>query len=292
MQICVVVLAHNEERRIVDCLASLPCDLDHVAVHLVVNGSTDRTAEIGRSFDGVTVHEYQAGGKARSWNRIMFDTPGIEADAYVYVDGDAVILPGSVQALAQATQGLGVNAAAGLPANGRRVAYYRQSILEDHGLFGDLYALSGDFVARLRDSGLRLPQDLIGDDSLIGALAKTDLQSEIDWRDERVVPVRKAQFLCEPVAPTMQGAKLQMRRMVNYSLRHFQNRIITTIMRSTGPSGLPDQMVELYGAHLPRFKPRRDPANWWFDRKALARMRCSAAAWQGSHGSHRARTAV
>src|SRR3546814_1097249 len=55
---------------------------------------------------------------------------------------------------------------------------------EERGLFGDLYALSGRFVAAIRMKGLRLPEDLIGDDGLVAAWAHTDLGRDVDWRRE------------------------------------------------------------------------------------------------------------
>lgn len=285
VRVSVVVMAHNEEARIGACLASLPCDEPGIAVHVVVNGTTDRTAEIARSFAGVTVHDWELGGKARSWNRIMLDTPGIDAEVFVFVDGDAEVLPGAIDALVEGLAVPGANAASGLPANGRQAQAYRRSIVEQHGMFGDLYALSGDFVARLRASGIRLPDDLIGDDSLIGALAKTDLDHEDNWRDARVVPCPRAQFLCDPVTFAPSQLKMQAARMRNYSLRHFQNRIVSAIMRGPGPSGLPSRMTALYGDYLPGFRPRLDPRYWWFDRQALVRMKAAAAAWTTSRQS-------
>lgn len=277
-QICVIVMAHNEERRIGACLGSLPIAQAGISVHVVVNGSSDKTADIARTYSGVTVHEWEQGGKSRSWNRIILDTPGIDAGAYVFVDGDAEILSGSIHALAEALSGDGVNAASGLPANGRQAGAYRASMIREHGLFGDLYALSGDFVQRLRASGLRLPEDLIGDDGLIGALAKTSLGHERDWRDERVMPVASAGFLCEPVSFNLRSIRMQAKRMRNYSIRHFQNRIISAIMRSEGPGGLPARLSGLYPQYLPRFRPRWDPRYYWFDRQALEAMRRAGAA--------------
>ena len=272
-QTIVIVLAHNEERRIGLCLGSLPLDDPAMAVHVVVNGSTDRTAGIARTFP-VTVHDWPEGGKSRSWNRIVLDTPGLEAEAFVFVDGDAQLLPGSVAELVGAVRANpSVNAAAGLPANGRSMARYRAETIAQRGMFGDLYALSGDFVTRLRASGIRLPEDLVGDDSLIGALAKTDLGDEADWRDERVIPCPDAGFLCEPIGLSPSSLRLQYRRMISYSVRHFQNRIVSAIMRGPGPSALPQRMAELYPEWLDRFAPRRDPQYWWFDRQALLRMR-------------------
>jgi glycosyltransferase involved in cell wall biosynthesis len=272
-RIAIIVLAHNEERRIATCLASLPLDQPGVDAHVVVNGTRDRTAELAGAFP-VTVHDWPEGGKARSWNRIVLDTPGIEGDAFVFVDGDAEVLPGSVAALTGALAASpAANAAAGLPANGRRAEAYRDETIASHGMFGDLYALSGSFVARLRASGIRLPIDLIGDDSLIGALAKTGLANEDDWQDARIVPCPAAGFLCEPTGLSPASLRNQYRRMINYSVRHFQNRIVSAIMRGPGPRGLPGRMADLYGEWLPRFAPRRDPQWWWFDRQALKKMR-------------------
>jgi glycosyltransferase involved in cell wall biosynthesis len=271
--ICIIVLAHNEERRIARCLASLPLGEPGVSAHVVVNGTTDRTAAIARAFP-VTVHDWPEGGKARSWNRIVLDTAATEGRCFVFVDGDAEVLPGSVGALAEALRlNPDANAAAGLPANGRMAAAYRAETIASHGMFGDLYALSGQFVRRLRQSGIRLPEDLIGDDSLIGALAKTGLANEDDWRDARIVPCSEAQFLCEPTALSVASIRNQYHRMINYSVRHFQNRIVSQIMRRPGPTALPRQLAELYPEWLARFSARRDPQWWWFDRQALRKMR-------------------
>lgn len=105
-RIAIIVLVHNEERRIVRCLASLPLGAEGVAVHVVVNGSSARTAEIARGFAGVGVHDWPEGGKSRSWNRIMLDTLAVNAStAYVLVDGDGELIAGSVDALADALSG-------------------------------------------------------------------------------------------------------------------------------------------------------------------------------------------
>lgn len=275
----VCVLAHQEERRIAACLGSLPLDDPAIAVHVVVNGSIDRTAAIASSVGGdrVTVHDWPQGGKARSWNRFVFDTPGIDGRAFVFVDGDAEVVPGSVEALAASLAAdPGLNAVSGMPRNGRRAKDYQRGMLSEHGMFGDLYALSGDFVARMRRSGLRLPEDLVGDDGLLCALAKADLQSEREWREDRVHVCPNAGFLCEPASLfSPETMRLQYRRMINYSVRHFQNRILTSVMRGEGAGSLPGRLAELYPEWLDRLAPRAHPALWWFDRKALARMRAA-----------------
>ena len=278
-RVLVTVLAHNEERRIAACLDSLPLGESDVRVVVVVNGSSDATAEIVRGYwdRGVELVEYAQGGKSRSWNRFIIDTAP-RAATYVFVDGDAELVPGSVAALERCLAAHPLaNAASAPPMNGRNAAHYRKLMAEEAGLFGDCYALRGAFVERLRASGIRLPDDLIGDDGLLAALAHTDLGSDADWRSERVVGCLEAGFYCVPNALTSLGLRQQAKRMTNYALRRFQNRIITSIMRSNGPQGLPRVMAETYPAWLGRLAPRLNPLWYWFDRQALKRMRAAAA---------------
>ncbi len=276
--ICIVVLAHNEEARIAACLNSLPLNDTSVAIHLVVNGSTDATAAIAGGIAAaarnVKVHIFDEGGKARSWNRLLFEELEAFHDTHIFVDGDAEVVPGSVAAMAAAlSEHPAVDAVAGLPMNGRKMHSYQQQMREQHGLFGDLYALRGSFLERMKRLSIRLPDDVIGDDGLICAMVKTSLGPETQWDDERVAVCEAAGFLCEPVrlfSPS--SLRMQYRRMINYSIRHFQNQMISRIMRDIGPKGLPHLLSDIYRRELPSLVPRSNPVFAWFDRLALRRM--------------------
>ena len=277
MATSVGIFAHQEERRIGACLASLPLDRPDTCYHVLVNGSTDATAARARDAAAqranVLVHDIAAGGKSRTWNYFVHDLLDDGNDTVVFLDGDAEIAPGSIEALLQALQDSGANAAAGMPLNGRRSGHYRKLLREEGGLFGDLYALSGQFLHRIRARGLRLPQDLIGDDGLVAAWAHTDLGADANWDRERIIACEQAGFICEPVGLSSPLTwRMQYRRLINYSVRFFQNRIISDIMGREGPDGLPDQLRDLYPLWLPRFMPRSGPTGW-FDRQALARMK-------------------
>ncbi len=281
MSVSVAILAHNEEGRIGRCIASLLAQPGEFPVHVVVNGTTDNTANIARSFGSrVTVHEFQQGGKSRSWNRFVFDVLDAYAGTHIFVDGDAEIAPGSVAMLEQTlAKNPSANAASGVPLNGRNVTFYQSAMQKEHGLFGDLYALRGDFLARMKAADIRLPCDLIGDDGLIGSLAKTDLKPETNWQDGRVVVCAKAGFLCEPTLLRRPATwKVQYARKISYSMRHFQNQIVTDIMRSAGPAALPAELASFYARYLPKFRPRWNPTLFWFDRCALQRMQAASRA--------------
>ncbi len=276
--ICIAVLAHNEAARIATCLNSLPLNDPDVAIHVVVNGSTDATASIASDIaskaSNVRVHIFEEGGKARSWNRFLFDELTAFHATHVFVDGDAEVVPGSIAALKATLEAQpGANAASALPMNGRKAAYYQQAMREEHGMFGDLYALRGHFLSRMKAANIRLPDDVIGDDGLICAMAKTDLADESRWRNQRVAICEGAGFLCAPVRLLSPASwHMQYRRMINYSVRHFQNAMISRIMCDAGPKGLPRQLSDIYRRELSALQPRSSPALFWFDRLALRRM--------------------
>lgn len=281
MAVAVAIFAHQEERRIGACLASLPLDRPDTLFHVLVNGTTDATVARAREASGgrpnVIIHDILAGGKSRTWNHMVHGLLTGQESAVVFLDGDAQIVAGSIEALiADLTAHSDANAAAGMPMNGRMAQTYREDMKREGGLFGDLYALSGAFVGAIRARGLRLPDDLIGDDGLVAAWAHTDLGPDGQWRDGGVIACDAAGFLCEQVSLLRPSTWImQYKRLVNYSVRFFQNRIVSDIMTREGPDGLPPRLSSLYADWLPRFTPRPGLTGW-FDRKALRKMLAAA----------------
>jgi glycosyltransferase involved in cell wall biosynthesis len=277
----VAIFAHQEERRIARCINSLPLASDAFEFHLLVNGTTDRTAAIAQELSGhlphFHIHDLAEGGKARTWNYFVDHIFNEEIRAVLFVDGDAEVLPGAlktmVETLAANPRANGVNA---LPMTGRTQDAYREQMIDDHGLFGALYGLSGAFLKRLKATNIRLPVDLIGDDGLIAALAKTDLRDESHWDKTRIANCPAARFRFEETDWRVPATwSLQWRRMVNYSVRRYQNHIISGIMRGPGPVGLPATMRETYAAHIDSFdiRPRYVPFDWLAKRRIARTIR-------------------
>jgi glycosyltransferase involved in cell wall biosynthesis len=281
MTIAVAIFAHNEEKRIKAALASLPLHRADCIFHVLVNGSTDSTADIAREFANkhvtVIAHILETGGKARTWNHYIHAVITGAESHYIFMDGDAELTPSAIAALITTLDAFpNANAASGMPMNGRKFAQYQRRLRRDRGIFGDLYALSSNFVRRIKTAGLCLPADLIGDDGLIGAWARCDLRTEKHEDKMRIIPCEAAGFYCEPFSKNIAKSwRMQYKRMVNYSVRHFQNRIISAVMRRDGPTGLPVRMADLYPTWLGQFRARSQPSLWWFDKKALRRMRRS-----------------
>lgn len=281
MGVSVLIFAHQEERRIGLCLGSLPLDRPDTLFHVLVNGTTDATVARAKAAAGgranVIVHDIAQGGKSRTWNHGVHSLLTGAEEAVIFMDGDAEIVAGSFDALVAclATRP-DANAAAGMPMNGRMAAAYRDGLRVEGGLFGDLYALSGRFVREIRARGLRLPDDLIGDDGLVAAWAHTGLERDSQWIHERVVMCDRAGFLAEQVSLARPSTwAMQYKRLVNYSVRFYQNRIVSDIMTREGPDGLPARLSSLYPDWLPRWRPRPGLTGW-FDRRALQRMRKAA----------------
>jgi glycosyltransferase involved in cell wall biosynthesis len=276
--ILITVFAHNEALLIRDCLESLPSGAG-VEVHAVVNGSRDDTAARAMTVPGVIVHDYAEGGKARTWNRFLFDEIDKFADIHVFIDGDTVVAEGAIAALIQVLDDQPeANAVGGVPLNGRNAAMYREESVRVNGMFGALYAVRGSFLEQMKVAGIRLPDDVIGEDGLLRALVKTGLGRDGDWVEARVMTTAAAGFFVSN--PFRIGSpaswSMQYRRMINYSVRHFQNMIISAVMRDVGARGLPPMLRTLYAEHLPRFTPRRSLRWWCFDRLALRRMRAAS----------------
>ena len=252
MTIAVGIFAHQEERRITACLASLPLDRPDTIFHVLINGTTDMTVDrakaAARGRSCVIVHDLAQGGKSRTWNHFVHDLLTGRETTVIFMDGDAEIASGSIDALVAALASHpSANAAAGMPMNGRKVEMYR--------------------------AGLRAEGGLIGDDGMVAAWAHTDLEADSQWEHDRVIACEEAGFVAAQVSLWRPSTWImQYKRLINYSVRFYQNRIVSDIMAREGPGGLPRRLASLYGQWLPRWRPRPGLTGW-FDRKALARMR-------------------
>jgi glycosyltransferase involved in cell wall biosynthesis len=97
--VSVIVPARNEEACLRDCLASLVSQAGVRVEILVVNdGSTDRTAEIARSFGGVRVIEGEPPpvGWTGKNNAVWTGAGQATGDWLLFTDADTVHLPGSL----------------------------------------------------------------------------------------------------------------------------------------------------------------------------------------------------
>ncbi len=249
--IAVAVFAHNEEHAILACLHSVRaalCQGDRCLV--LVNGCTDRTGALVAAFcrnnPFCQLVRLELGDKAHAWNVFVHDAAP-PADHYIFLDGDCTVLPQACGALADALRlHPRAHAAAALPADGVGAANRRQ-LRAQGGLAGNLYALSGGFVERLRQQQVRLPVGLIGDDSLVGALAYWDLDPRAEWDQARIVTVEQARFSYRPLSIwSRRDLRLYYRRKLRYSLRRLQIELLKPLLKQRGLAAIPADIGELY----------------------------------------------
>jgi glycosyltransferase involved in cell wall biosynthesis len=255
----VMVLAHNEERHIAGCIDSIfTSDRDaRFQVFVMANGCTDATESIVLSYamrcPQVHLVSIPLGDKCNAWNVFIHETVPThcpDRDVYFFMDGDARAVPGSFSAMARALkQDAYANAASAAPASGRNAERDREGLLRAHGLVANLYALRRSFVERLRGTGVRLPLKLEGDDGLLGALIKWDLEPERQGFDRsRIVPCPDAGFEFESLSPLrLADWSGYWKRSVRYGRRRYEFQLLATVLKSKGVSGLPKDITQLYG---------------------------------------------
>ncbi|MEO8976170.1 MAG: glycosyltransferase family A protein [Casimicrobiaceae bacterium] len=280
----VMVLAHNEERHIGACLDSIFAADTGMAfdVYVMANGCTDRTeaivAEYARRRPQVHLVSIALGDKCNAWNVFVHETVPAEAlgrEAYFFMDGDARVTTGSFAAMLKALREQPhANAASAVPASGRNRDHDAREIVREHGLVANLYGLRGTFVERLREANVRIPLKLEGDDGLVGALVKWDLDPRSDsFDDGRIAPCADARFEFESMSLARPADwRMYWKRAVRYGRRRYEFQLLGRRLKAGGIDSLPRDITELYpdAQSLPlRWDGVYTVANWF----ALRAMR-------------------
>ena len=253
----VMILAHNEEKHIAACLDSIFSAEPggKFEIFVMANGCTDGTEavvnEYARTHSGVHLVSIALGDKNNAWNVFVHDVvptraPGSEI--YFFMDGDARACR---HAFGEMAKGLRENpyahAASALPASGRSMQRDRAEMLRDHGLVANLYSLRGSFVEQLVRKKVRLPLKLEGDDGLLGALIRWDLDPGKSWDTNRIVPCPNAGFTFESFPWTSPSHwRAYWRRMVRYGRRRYEFELLGKKLVSEGIGALPKDITELY----------------------------------------------
>lgn len=279
----VAIFAHNEADHIAACLDSITAAADDHAVicYVLANACTDATESAVRRYaekhPGVQLVSIALGDKANAWNVYVHEVAP-ESDVHFFIDGDVSACPSALTELNSVlVRHPQANAASALPETGRSVVRTRQVMLEGKEIAGNLYALSGRFVNRIREAKLRMPIGFIGEDSLIGALAKWDLDPNGAWKDDRIVPCAQAGFAFESVSPFSPADwKLYWHRRIRYSIRSYQIKMLRTALKQAGLVGMPQHIKELYPGMVDSFRVGWNGVNTLFDWLALQRIRRDA----------------
>lgn len=286
----VAVFGRNEAPWLRDCLLALARAGDGMTMDVTVllNGTTDASPAIAvAALREAALHGrvclIDHADKANAFNQFLYRVRP-EAETYFFVDAYAVVAPDALRQLARRLRERpAANGAAALPSTGRSAAALRRRMMEQPGLHGSLFALSGAFMQRLALEGLCLPLGLYRGDGLLGSFAMHDLDAHGGgWRDERLAMVPQATWAAPVLHPwRWRDARRQWRRLLQQARGRLQwlaiRQAIYDASRPADAAGfaaLPvdaDRLVLDWMAEAPERRPR-----WWRDplaALALRRMR-------------------
>ena len=254
----VAIFACNEQATIGRSIETVisECAGERAEIHVVVNGSTDRTLAIARDYakrnpGRVFSHHIAHADKQNAWNQYVHALR-TDAEAYIFVDAYAYVTPGSFQALHAALKP-GVNAAAAIPMSGRSRHRIIQGMREGGGLHGSLHALSRDFIERVRALNFRQPIGLYRGDGLVGAMALLNLDYSPGWRYDytRIALVESASWTFAPLrAWRWADLKRQFRRFLRQQRGPIESQAIVWQVRRTAFKSWPTHADTLITGYL------------------------------------------
>ena len=226
----VALFAHNEEDRIGAALTSILNSFtaeDDLRVHVLVNGSTDGTIEIVRSFarshPSIVPVELRIGDKCNAWNYYVYHLAD-ESPCHFFMDGDVRCPPGVLERMwRELAANPEATVIAGAPLSGRNQKYYRDIQRRWNWVFGNLYGVAAHRLRRIVDLGLKLPLGLRGNDHIITQLLTGDLPAREPREPARMIVRPDLGYEFDPLQPyRLRDLKSYWRRQVTYCLRQFQ----------------------------------------------------------------------
>jgi hypothetical protein len=197
--------------------------------------------------------------KATAWNVYVHDLitaeRAREIETYFFTDGDVTIEPAALARLADALSEVpSAKAAGGMPATGRDRDPWRQRMVENGSLAGNLYALRGSFVECLRQRPFRMPVGLFGEDRLISRLVASDLGASAALDDgPQCIFHAAAEFSFRSLSPIRPADyRIYLRRKWRYTRRALQHQMLDHVLTHGGIAAMPRHVDELYlNAPLP-----------------------------------------
>lgn len=243
--------------------------------HLVVPGRDEEAAYAARALAAadprLNAHELPVADRATAWNDYVHRIAPA-ADTHIFLDAGAQPARAAFKALALALEASPkAYAATGLPAGRLEIARRHYT---ERALAGELYALRGATLARLRAQRLFLPAGAASGEDILCYLLHTDLVGgDYDGWRERVCVAAGAYF--EPAHAAGLDGLARWRRALERAARgRLQNELLLARLKRSGVAAMPADISELYIAEdVSRLRPRMAPPHLLFDTLALVELR-------------------
>lgn len=255
----IAVFAHNEGRRIGAALESIPAAAGGRPVRVVVlaNGCSDDTIDrAGDAAGGIadlTVVDIGLADKANAWNLFIHDLwtdqDVARTDVFFFMDGDVRLEADALPLLASVYEtSPTVNAVGAMPTTGRDREAWRERMVRNRSLAGNLYSLRGSFVSAVRARQIRMPIGLFGEDSFVSWLAEHDLGDSLA-RDPspRCLFQPSAGFAFDSLSPWRpRDYRIYLRRKWRYARRSVQHEMLMPMIDRHGLTILPAHIEDVY----------------------------------------------
>jgi len=260
MQIDICVVAHNEQERIIEALVHIQQAMRQVQVQvqvqvaIITNGCSDFTVAQCEYFCQThaefTVYDLELGDKANAWNYFVYQAQDqVVQNLTIFVDGDCFMSANTIEAMQQSyVNNPEVNAIAGYPATvGGDNFEIKKRMLTSGDFAGGLYALTPQFLAKIKAMDFRLPAGLIGDDSLLVWVCGNSLSIKNKRKAENFATAISAQYYYERLVPSSyKNIKKYLKRIDRYSLRRLQQICIRSYVDQNDFATLPHTMQDIY----------------------------------------------
>lgn len=289
IQWAVAVFAARESvGTLAECLSAVlaSCSGKASSIDVLVNGNHALAEEFMKftsamepTEEGPTIRVWfiPFGDKAHAWNEYVYKI-WQPSDVAYFIDGYANIRRDALElidaGLRQAPFSL---AASGVPTIGRSASALRTAMLTEGGIHGNLYALKGETMSMVKETGFRLPLGLYRTDPVLGAAINYGFDPVANtWNTNRILVHPGATWYVHPgVWWRPKDLLAQFRRILRQAQGHLENRAVhehMTIDRRA-PRFLPSDVSELVSRWI-KGHPRK--AMKMFVRHPLT----SIAAWK------------
>lgn len=254
--VSVAVFAYNEEASITACLDALAACAGEadMTVHVLINGCTDRTEAIVGAYRPMRFRLVPVvigrGDKANAWNHYTHGVAPETAAIHVFTDGDMIVAPGSIRGLlARLSELPDANGCAALPISGRSRDAFREKLVRNREMAGNLYAIRGSCLMAFRHARVVLPIGVFGEDGLVTTLIKHDLDMAGPRRDDRITATTQGGFGFRPLSPWQPSDwRIYRNRKMRYAVRRRQAHMLYPLLFEQGMAAMPAHVVDLYRA--------------------------------------------
>lgn len=238
-----------------------------VSIETIVNGNPALADDVFAALSSrqsrlpegqsIRVWHIEQPDKANAWNQYLHEIwPGgalsFCIDGYVRVAPDALhALSSKLQETPQAL------ATTGIPSSGRSAEIIKQTMLQQGGFHGNLFAVRGDTMDAMRGRGFRIPVGHYRTDGMLGAVIAFGLDPKRNqWDNQRVVVTPGATWFTTPLSRgRARDAVVHFKRMVRQARGDLENKAMRQYLSRDRKAleHMPETSDELVRAWLGRF---------------------------------------